>query len=81
MNPARAARVQAQAPHVERWPGMREVTVTTAAEVDAALEEAIEVVTVAAEHYGMGILVTRIGIGRYIVRVHPQVPGGLVRRR
>lgn len=60
---------------------MLEVNVRTAAELDRALEEAITRVKEAAVDHGTGIMVTRIGTGRYIVRAHPTVPYGLVRQR
>ncbi|PTT67099.1 hypothetical protein [Arthrobacter sp. HMWF013] len=61
-------------------PGMLEVNVKSAAELDRALEEAIDQTMKAAVHHGTGIMVTRIGTGRYIVRAHPTVPYGLVRQ-
>jgi hypothetical protein len=62
-------------------PGMLPINVATLAEVEPTLEEAIQSVSPAAAHYGMGILITRIGIGRYVVRAHPHVPEGFVRRQ
>lgn len=62
-------------------PGMLEVHVKEASEVDTALEEAIAVVLKAALQHRTGILVTRIEAGRYIVRAHPAVPFGLIRQR
>ncbi|WP_324644975.1 hypothetical protein [Pseudarthrobacter sp. LT1] len=62
-------------------PGMLEVNVATLAEVEPTLEDAIQSVSPAAVHYGMGILITRIGVGRYVVRAHPHVPEGFVRRQ
>lgn len=62
-------------------PGMLEVQVKDASEVDNALEEAISVVLTAARKHRIGILVTRIETGRYIVRAHPAVPFGLIRQR
>ncbi|BCW05773.1 MULTISPECIES: hypothetical protein [unclassified Arthrobacter] len=62
-------------------PGMLEVQVKDASEVDNALEEAISVVQKAARKHRIGILVTRIETGRYIVRAHPAVPFGLIRQR
>ena len=62
-------------------PGMLEVHVKEASEVDNALEQAIQVVLKAASEHRTGILVTRIDTGRYIVRAHPAVPFGLVRQR
>lgn len=61
--------------------GMVEVTAEGAAEVDATLEDAIASLTPAAVRHEMGILITQIGTGRFVVRVHPLVPHGLVRRR
>lgn len=65
----------------ERLPGVLEVNVTTAEEVDNALEEAIAVITKTATHHRVGILVTRTGPGSYIVRAHPAVPYGLIRQQ
>ena len=62
-------------------PGMLEVNVASAAEVDQALEEAISVITEAATHHRVGVLVTRTGPGNYIVRAHPAVPHGLIRQQ
>jgi len=62
-------------------PGMLDVHVKEASEVDSALEQAIEVVLKAAAEHRTGILVTRIDAGRYIVRAHPAVPFGLVRQK
>jgi len=64
-----------------RPPGMVEVNVASAAEVDKALEEAISVITKTATHHRVGVLVTRTGAGSYIVRAHPAVPYGLVRQQ
>lgn len=63
-----------------RLTGMVEVHTENVADIDASLEEAIKVVTLAAERHHMGILVTRIQSGRYVVRAHPLVPAGLVRQ-
>jgi hypothetical protein len=62
-------------------PGMLEVNVTTGADIDQALEEAIAVVAKSAEHHGTGVLVTRIGANSYVVRAHPAVPSGCIRRQ
>ncbi|WP_458112846.1 hypothetical protein M1D88_01385 [Arthrobacter sp. R1-13] len=62
-------------------PGMLEISVTKAEEVDQAIRDAIGEVSEAATQYRMGILVTRIGAGRYIVRAHPAVPYGLIRQK
>ena len=64
----------------ELLPGVLEVNVTTAEEVDKALEEAITAITKTATHHCVGVLVTRTGAGSYIVRAHPAVPYGLVRQ-
>lgn len=60
-------------------PGMLEVNVHEAG--DNALEEAITHVTEAATRHQTGVMVTRIGPGRYIVRAHPAVPFGLTRQQ
>lgn len=62
-------------------PGMLEVNVKHAFEVDDALIKAIDVVQKAAIEHRTGILVTRTDAGRYIVRAHPAVPFGLVRQQ
>lgn len=62
-------------------PGMLELHITQASELDDALGKAIEAVQKAANEHRTGILVTRIDAGRYIVRAHPAVPFGLVRQR
>jgi hypothetical protein len=65
----------------ERVPGSVEVHVQTVAEVNSALDDAIERVQGAALHHRTGILVTRVGPGSYVVRAHPAVPYGMVRQR
>lgn len=65
----------------ERLTGMVEVNVSKAEQLDRALEEAIAVIAKAAAHHHMGIMVTRTGVGRYVVRAHPAVPYGLVRQQ
>ena len=64
----------------ERLPGMLEVNVASADEVERALEEAIAVITQIARHHQVGILITRTGACTYIVRAHPAVPFGLIRQ-
>lgn len=64
-----------------RPPGLMEVTVADAAELDQVLGDAIAVVAEAADQHGVGVLVTRTGVGRYIVRAHPAVPYGLTRQQ
>jgi hypothetical protein len=61
-------------------PGVVEVTVNNASELDNALDNAVEVVLKAATRHRTGILVTRIGAGNYTVRAHPAVPFGLIRQ-
>lgn len=65
----------------DRLPGMLEVNVTKPEELDQKLQEAIEVVTRTAAHHHLGVLVTRTGVGRYIIRAHPAVPYGLIRQQ
>lgn len=48
---------------------------------DHALDAAIVHIEVAATRHNVGIMVTRIGPGHYVVRAHPQVPAGMIRRR
>lgn len=62
-------------------PGMVEVLVSEAEELDGALAEAITLVSTAATNHRLGIMVTRVGIGSYVVRAHPEVPFGLIRQR
>jgi hypothetical protein len=62
-------------------PGMLEVNVNEASEVDEALMDAISHVTEAAVRHKTGVLVTRVGPGSYIVRAHPAVPYGLTRQQ
>lgn len=62
-------------------PGVVEVVVANRLEEDKALTDAIEQVLEAAREHGTGVLVTRIGTGRFIVRAHSAVPEGLVRQR
>lgn len=65
----------------ERLPGVLEVNVAKAEEVDKALEDAIAVISETATHHRIGVLVTRTGAGSYIVRAHPAVPFGLIRQQ
>jgi hypothetical protein len=62
-------------------PGMVEVYVERASQVDESLIEAIALVTTAATNNRIGIMITRLDVGRYIVRAHPEVPFGLTRER
>ncbi|MGX1161377.1 hypothetical protein FBY31_0249 [Arthrobacter sp. SLBN-100] len=62
-------------------PGMVEVLISDPSELEIALAEAIEVVSEAATNHSLGIMVTRVGIGSYVVRAHPEVPFGLIRQR
>lgn len=62
-------------------PGMVQVHVEDSAELDRALDDAIESIKSAANQHRTGIMVTRTGPGRYIVRAHPAVPHGLIRQR
>lgn len=62
-------------------PGMLEVNVNSAIEVARALEQAIATITETAKHHGMGVLVTCVGAGSYIIRAHPGVPYGVVRQQ
>lgn len=65
---------------VLKTPGMLEIHVKHASEVDDALAKGIEIIEKAAVEHRTGVLVTRIEAGRYIVRAHPAVPFGLVRQ-
>ncbi|MDQ0242148.1 hypothetical protein [Arthrobacter bambusae] len=62
-------------------PGMVEVRVDSASEIDGALNAAIAEIRSAATRYRTGVMVTRTGPGRYIVRAHPAVPYGLIRQQ
>ena len=70
---------RADASGTPRSPGMLEVTATEASGRSDALAKAIAVVSRAADEHCTGILISRIGLDRYIVRAHPAVPYGLVR--
>jgi hypothetical protein len=61
-------------------PGMLEVTASDASDVQAELSNAVAVVARAADEHRTGILITRTGADRYIVRAHPAVPYGFIRR-
>jgi hypothetical protein len=63
-----------------RFPGMMEVHVERAAELDQTLNNAVDVISKAAHEHQIGIMITRIAVGRYIVRAHPDVPFGLTRQ-
>lgn len=65
----------------ERLPGKLEVSVTSATEVDPALQKAIASVTETAEHHRIGVLVTRTGPGRYTVQASPAVPYRLIQQK
>lgn len=62
-------------------PGMVHVSVDNASHIDPALNDAVETVKAAAICHQTGIMITRIGPGRYIVRAHPAVPFGLIREQ
>ncbi|MFC9354063.1 hypothetical protein [Arthrobacter sp. NPDC057013] len=62
-------------------PGMVDVIVDVASQIDHALNNAVETVKAAAIRHETGIMITRIGPGRYIVRAHPAVPFGLIRQQ
>jgi hypothetical protein len=64
-----------------RLPEVLEVNVTSATEVDPALQKAIATLTVTAEHHRIGILVTRTGPGSYIVRASPAVPPRIIQQQ
>ena len=64
-----------------RSPGMLEVTVTEGAEKGRTVDAAINLVAQAAQRNEMGILVTDLGMGQYVVRAHPAVPVDLVRHQ
>lgn len=65
----------------DRTPGMLEVSASEDMTEKTSLDAAITTVTKAANAYSMGIMITQIGANRFVVRAHPEVPKGLVRRR
>jgi hypothetical protein len=62
-------------------PGVIEVRVTEASQLDPSLDAAVELIKEAATEHGTGIMITRLGPGHYIVRAHPEVPHGLIRQQ
>jgi hypothetical protein len=60
---------------------MVDVSVDDASQVDQALNDAVETVKAAVTRHETGIIITRTGPGRYIVRAHPAVPFGLIRQQ
>lgn len=58
-----------------------EVKVEGAADLDEALNDAVELMLKAATEQKTGIMVTRMGVGRYVVQAHPEVAVGLIRQR
>ena len=64
----------------QRSPGMIEVRVEDALEVDQALKNAVDRIQPAATRHQVGIMISQTGPGHYIVRAHPEVPYGLTRQ-
>jgi hypothetical protein len=62
-------------------PGVVDVKVEKAADLDEAIHDAVERLLEAATEHKTGIMVTRLGVGRYTVQTHPEVPFGLIRQR
>lgn len=62
-------------------PDMVEVIVKDSAQLDQALKDGIAGVIAAATLHHTGVMVIRTGPGRYVVRVHPEVPYGLIRQQ
>lgn len=60
--------------------GVVEVKVERASDLDGALNEAATEALKAAIEHKVGILMTRVDVGRYIVQAHPEVPFGLTRQ-
>lgn len=58
-----------------------EVRIARAAQLGEALQRATDLVSRVAVQRRMGILMTRVGPGRYIVQTYPDVPFGLTRHR
>ncbi|MEV7633954.1 hypothetical protein ACFYLX_14565 [Pseudarthrobacter enclensis] len=65
---------------LRRPPGMLEVTVGRGTGLDEALGQAVAVVSPSADEHRLGIMISRVDTDRYVVRVHPAVPYGLVRQ-
>jgi hypothetical protein len=59
---------------------MLEVTVGRGTGLDEALGQAVAVVSPSADEHRLGIMISRVDTDRYVVRVHPAVPYGLVRQ-
>lgn len=62
-------------------PGLLEVRVSSAEDLDQVLNEATELVIETAKRHHIGVMVTRIGTGQYIVHAHPAVPYGLTQQQ
>lgn len=62
-----------------RSAGAVEVRAGQSDDVGRALEDAVRAVGEAADRHGIGIMITDVGGGCYVVRAHPAVPYGLVR--
>lgn len=62
-------------------PGVVEVKIERAMDLDEALQDAVTLVLKVAMEHQTGIMVTRMDVGRYIVQTHPEVPVGLIRER
>ncbi|QSZ51253.1 hypothetical protein AYX19_21565 (plasmid) [Paenarthrobacter ureafaciens] len=60
---------------------MVEVIVKNASDLNEVLNEAIDFLAPSTMVNRVGVMVTRIGAGHYVVRAHPEVPFGLVRQR
>ncbi|WP_284988043.1 MULTISPECIES: hypothetical protein [unclassified Arthrobacter] len=65
---------------LRRPPGMLEIKVSPETGLNEALGQAVEAVSESAEEHRLGIMISRVGLDRYVVRVHPAVPYGLVRQ-
>ncbi|WP_285320385.1 hypothetical protein [Pseudarthrobacter sp. lyk4-40-TYG-27] len=65
---------------LRRPTGMLEITVSRETGLDEALGQAVDAVSESAEEHRLGIMISRVGLDRYVVRVHPAVPYGLVRQ-
>jgi hypothetical protein len=62
-------------------PGLVDVKVEKAADLDEAVHDAVTRLLEAATEHKTGIMVTRVGVGRYTVQTHSAVPFGLIRQR
>jgi hypothetical protein len=58
-----------------------DVKVEKTADLDEAIHNAVTRLLEAATEHRTGIMVSRVGVGRYTVQIHSEVPFGLIRQR